>query len=571
MLAVWPWRRVGARPRGLAAGLVVVAMATAGGRALAQIGSALPDEPPVAPARTDAATAPVSAPPSVLPTGSRAAEVEPPVADAPSPSPSRPSPSSPLPPPSSAEAAPPLAAPVAPVATDGARLDEIEQLARIAARKQELTDEKSIKWDEAAKRIESAPVTQVDDNGFSLKLPDGSYALRLRALVQADGRGFFDDDALQATDTFLIRRFRPSLEGTLFGLVDYRLLPELAGTVQLLDAYTDIHPWAWLRVRVGRFKGPIGLERLQSDADLPLLERALDSNLSSVRELGVQLWGDVAGGVAQYAVALFNGSVDGANADTDFNHAKDLAARLFFQPLRIAALADGGSLGIGIAASFGNRKGKLPTTSAGVTSVVTGLPSFRSAGQNTFFQYLAPTDTTGASTVFTHQLTWHLNPQLSYYYETVGLLAEYVVEGQGVQKGNTTTTLTNQAAHATLSYVFNGKVGFDGVTPTVGFDRKLGAPGAFELAVRWDWLRVDPAAFGGAGGASASAVEYADPSRSARSAQGWTAGFTWVPRRSVHLAIDFGQTSFTGGAGTTSAPVDRKTENVLIARSQVNF
>jgi phosphate-selective porin OprO/OprP len=532
-------------------------MAAVGGRAAAQIGSAVPDEPPVPPPLTDTEPAPGSAPPA--PTGT--SEIPAALAGASSP------PAGSLPLPRAAEASPP----VPPPPVDGARLDEIEQLARIAARKQEIYDEQSLKWDEAAKRIEKAPITQVDDNGFAFKLADGSYALRLRALVQADGRGFLADDALQASDTFLIRRFRPSLDGTLFGLVDYRLLPELAavgGAVQLLDAYTDIHPWAWLRLRVGRFKGPIGLERLQSDADLPLLERALDSNLSSVRELGVQLWGDVAEGVAQYAVALFNGTVDGANADTDFNHAKDLAARLFFQPLRIPALSGGGSLGIGIAGSFGNRKGKLPTASA---SAVTGLPSFRSDGQNTFFQYLAPTDTTGASTVFTHQLTWHLNPQLYYYYETLGFLAEYVVEGQGVQKGNTTTTLTNQAAHATVSYVFNGKVGFDGVTPTVGFDRKLGAPGAFELALRWDWLRVDPAAFGGSGAPAGSAVQYADPTRSARSAQGWTAGFTWVPRRSVHLAIDFGQTSFTGGAGATSAPVDRKTENVLIARSQVNF
>ena len=44
-------------------------------------------------------------------------------------------------------------------------------------------------------------------------------------------------------------------------------------TVALLDAYADLHPRPWLRLRVGKFKPPIGLERLQTDAYVPLPER----------------------------------------------------------------------------------------------------------------------------------------------------------------------------------------------------------------------------------------------------------------------------------------------------------
>jgi hypothetical protein len=44
-----------------------------------------------------------------------------------------------------------------------------------------------------------------------------------------------------------------------------------------------------------------------------------------------------------------------------------------------------------------------------------------------------------------------------------------------------------------------------------------------------------------------------------------------VPARGFHLALNFEQTSFKGGAGTATAPADRKTENVAIGRAQVSF
>ena len=142
----------------------------------------------------------------------------------------------------------------APTASDTARLDDIEQTARIALRKHELLEE------EAAKRAKEAPKLTVDDKGFSMGLPDKSYVLKIRGLLQTDGRFFFDDQTLQANNTFLIRRFRPTLEGTLFSLVDFKMTPEFASSsVQILDAYIDVHPWEWLRVRAGKMKGPVGL------------------------------------------------------------------------------------------------------------------------------------------------------------------------------------------------------------------------------------------------------------------------------------------------------------------------
>jgi len=463
----------------------------------------------------------------------------------------------PLPPPA------PLTPP-GPTPAEAQQLEEIEQLARIAARKHELLEE------QAEKRAKEAPKLSIDDKGFALALPDKSFVLKIRGLIQADGRFFAKSDALEANDTFLIRRFRPALEGTLFSLVDFRLVPEFAGTVQILDAYADLHPRDWIRLRAGKFKAPIGLERLQSDADLPLLERALDQNLSSQRDVGVQLWGDV--GIVQYAVGIFNGAADTTGADTDLNHAKDFQGRLFFQPFKTEGLSEFGNLGIGIAAGTGNRKGRLPTAVNGLpipsVPAQTGLSPFRTSGQQTFFTYLAPaTDTTGAATVFAHERATRLNPQLYYYFGPFGLLAEYVWLKQGVQKGTNIAELTQQAAHATVSFSIGGTEGYDGSTPEHPFDAGQGRWGALQLAARYGWLGIDDDTF----------PTYANPVASARSAQQFAGGVAWVPRRTVRIALNYEQTVFKGGAGTAATGTmeavirDRPTEYLFIGRAQVNF
>jgi phosphate-selective porin OprO/OprP len=465
-----------------------------------------------------------------------------------------------------AEAAPAAPVPPPPAPAEAPRIDEIEQLARIAARKHELLEE------EASKRAKEAPRLTVDDKGFSVALPDRSFQLKFRGLVQADGRFFLDSDALEANDTFILRRLRPSFDGTVFSLIDFRMQPEFAGGATILDAYVDVHPWEWLRLRVGKMKAPVGLERLQADADRVFLEQSLISNLSSQRDVGVELWGDIAGGLVHYVAGIFNGAPDTTAADTDINHAKDFEGRLFIHPFRTEALKGLGNLGIGVAAGTGNRKGRLPTAVAGLpipsVPAQTGLSPLKTTGQNTFFQYLAPaTDTTGAGTVFGHERATRINPQLYYYYEGLGLLAEYLWLKQGVQKGNSTAELTNKAAAMTASFTIGGRENYDGTTPTAGFDPAKGTLGALILAARWSWLAVDDATFS----------TYANPVASARAANAFAGAITWVPRRSARFSVSYEQTRFDGGAGTAASGMnpavitDRATENVIIGRTQVSF
>ena len=188
---------------------------------------------------------------------------------------------------------------------------------------------------------------------------------------------------------------------------------------------------------------------------------------------------------------------------------------------------------------------------------------------NTFFQYLAPaTDTTGALTTFTHERSTRINPQLYYYYGSFGLLAEYLWLKQGVQKGNTTAELTQQGAHATVSYTLGGTDGYDGATPEHDFDPAKAHWGALQLAFRYGWLGIDDATF----------PTYANPVASARSAQAFTGGgHLGSPAQRPLWPSTTSRRVFKGGAGTAASGMtpaviaNRPTEYLIIGRAQVNF
>jgi phosphate-selective porin OprO and OprP len=435
------------------------------------------------------------------------------------------------------------------------RLDEIDQRTRIVERQEELAREA------AAAIVPAKPgaIIQTDENGFSISSPDRQYQIRFKGLIQFDGRRFFTSDStLQNSDTFILRRIRPILDGTLLGLVDFRISPDFGNnTTAILDAYIDVHPRPWLRLRAGKFKEPVGLERLQADQDMPFIERALDSNLSPQRETGLELWGDIASGLVRYEAGVFNGNADGALTDVDSDHAKSFEGRVFVQPFNVDSLAFLGRLGLGIAASTGNERGV-----ATLTAPNPWMGTFKSDGQQTIASYLTST-TDITQTVVAYGRHTRINPQLYYYNGPVGLLAEWVKEYQEVAELTTAGTpfgtgaYNNSAGHVTLSGVLGGDETFEGVKPHKPLDLAAGTFGALELALRYDWLNIDSAAF-------STGI---DPTKSVKKAQGFGVGLNWQLSRNIKVAGDYQQTSFTGGAKTG----DRPTEKVLLGRFQVAF
>ncbi|HSS79531.1 MAG TPA: porin, partial [Thermoanaerobaculia bacterium] len=330
-------------------------------------------------------------------------------------------------------------------------------------------------------------------------------------------------------------------------IFDFRIMPDFgAGQTVLQDAYIEGRFSPAFRVRAGKFKPPVGLERLQSGADLLFVERALPTNLVPNRDLGVQIAGDFGGGVASYQIGVFNGVVDGGIADADTNSEKDVAARLFFQPF-VQGSGPLKNLGFGIAGTSGNQSG---------TPAAPGLPSYRSPGQATVFAYRS--DGTAPNTTIADGRHVRIVPQAYLYSGRFGLLAEYASSRQDVTRGAESRELDHRSWQAAASWVITGGVPtYRSVDPKVVFDPAAHTWGAWEVKVRVSKLDVDPATF----------PVFANPATAIRSEQAVAVGLNWYLNRNVRLLFDYERTTYDGGFTTG----DREDEKIFFSRFQIQF
>jgi phosphate-selective porin OprO/OprP len=457
-----------------------------------------------------------------------------------------------------AEGAAPAAASAPPtdLAALQARIEEINQRALIAERKVELIEE------DAAKTKATAPVVSASEKGFNWKSPDGAFVVKVRGYIHADAREYHGPNDIDQRNTFLIRRARPVLEATFFDVADFRLMPDFGGGATVLyDAYIDLRPFPWLKLRAGKFKPPVGLERLQSATAIVFPERALPTALVPNRDVGLQLHGVIGPQIFTYELGLFNGVVDGSLGDLDNNYAKDTVGRLFFTPLKNDPYSVFANLGFGFGASIGGQRG-TPAVFAGTPPARTanstpGLPSFRSPGQLAFFSYLV-NDNAPDATVIGRGRRTRLAPQAYYYYESFGLLGEWVQSSQQVIKGANVATLDNRAWQVQAGYVIGGKNAFEGVTVTDPLSPKTGGLGALEIAARYNELKVDDDAF----------PLYASLSASAKKAQAFGVVLNWHWSRNIKIVAAYEHTKFTGGAAANG---NRANEDVFIQRVQAAF
>jgi phosphate-selective porin OprO/OprP len=429
----------------------------------------------------------------------------------------------------------------APAAKDE-QVQALDQKVRILERRWELEQEK------AAAKAKEAPVLTAGREGFSLKSADGSYQLRMRGYLQGDGRFFTDEQERANPDTFLLRRVRPILEGTVSKYFDFRIMTDFGGgSTSVQDAYIGANFWPQARLRVGKYKPPVGLERLQSGSELLFVERGLPTNLVPNRDVGAQLHGDLFEGAFSYALSAFNGVVDGGSGDLDSSDNKEFAGRLFVHPFKSSSLAALQGLGIGLAGAYGDERG---------SSGSPALPSFRTQGQRTFFSYRS--DGTADGTTIANGVHSRFAPQGYYYYGPFGLLWEYVKSYQRVQRGTERQTLGNDAWQVAVSYVLTGEnASYRSVSPAKSFDLTKGTWGAFELAARYGELTVDKDAF----------PVFADPTKAARAAESWGVGLNWYWNRNVKFQLNYEQTDFTGGG----AQGERPKERALLSRIQLTF
>ncbi len=420
---------------------------------------------------------------------------------------------------------------------------QLENRVAVLERKDELAAE------EAKAKAEKNPAVEVSKKGLSITSADKQYALKLNGYTHLDNRTFFEGEA-KGDDEFLARRIRPILTFQAGKDFSFRLMPDFAGSIsnsansstRVFDVHADYRYMDGLQFRVGKFKPPVGLERLQSAADTMFAERGHPTNLAPSRDFGAMIYGEPWAEV-EYQLGIFNGAADLANNDGDDDNHKDIAARVFVSPFKNSNTLALQGLGLGVGGSFGEHDG---------TTAITQLPSYRTPGQRTFFAY--------SSGAFADGDAWRIYPQGYYYYNNFGLLAEYALSAQEVRLGGFQDTLTHTAWQVAGSYVLTGEdATFKGsVKPLKNFNPRNNGWGAFELAARVGQTDIDNDAF----------PRFANISTQASRVRSYGTGINWYLNENVKLVLDYDFSTFDGGAAAGS---DRDDEQVLISRAQFRF
>ncbi|HEX6927256.1 MAG TPA: porin [Longimicrobiaceae bacterium] len=392
-------------------------------------------------------------------------------------------------------------------------------------------------------------IATADESGFGLRSSDGAFALQFRGGAQYDGRVFPDDPEDAAIDGFELRRLRADLRGTVYHIYDFRVNLDYAGNrVEVLDAYLDARFAPALQIRAGKFKAPVGLERLQSLFALTFAERGFPTALAPNRDVGIQLSGSLGGSMASYQVGVFNGVADGASGDQDLSDSKDLAARIFLQPFSRSGVEALSGLGIGIAGTVGEQEGTAD--SPGLAAPRTPL------GRLTFHRFLG--DGTPTGTVIADGRRTRLSPQGYWYWRNLGVLGEYIRSQTEVSLEAQQAEVSQSAWQLAASWVLTGEdASYRGVIPSRPLDFSRGGWGAWEVAGRFQALETDDDAF----------PALADPLRAAQRAKSFTLGFNWYLNRNVRFLTNYERTRFDAAPGGTHLP----TESVFASRIQVAF
>ena len=378
-------------------------------------------------------------------------------------------------------------------------------------------------------------------DGLWFSTQDGQTHLQVHGYLQADDRMFSSNTRGEQLDTFLFRKIRPLFEGTLFNAVDFRFMPDFGQyNPQIQEAYLELKTLPYAKLRVGKFKEPIGLEVLRQDRDLSYEERSLASDLLPLRYIGAQLSGSMFSNSIDYAAGYFDGSSDGSNGVfTQWARGNEAAARVFLQPFATSGMGALKKLGFGLAGSAGSQHGSI----AGLKTMA----------QTTFFKYSSSTVADGQHN--------RLSPQAYYYAGPFGVLGEYVMSSQQVLNNGLVGRMKNQAWHVAGSVMLTGeKNSYGTIRPRRSFEpnRGFGHLGAVELAVRYSQLSLDGDAFAG----------FAKSTTAAQQAKEVGIGVNWLLNQYVKLATDYEHTSFRMATSTVTPLHD---ENVLISRLQLAF
>jgi len=423
------------------------------------------------------------------------------------------------------------------------RINKLEQEIQLLKRQQEVNDEKS------ATNAEKSANVEIGKKGLSITSPDKKYQFETHGVFQFDNRSFIsNNNQTTGRSENIVRKARPIItlkagDASLYFMPDFAGTSSTANNTKIFDAYADYKFNNAAKIRVGKFKPPVGLEELQPDADVVFNERGYAASLAPARDVGIQLSGEILPDVLEYQVGVFNGNADLGNTDGDLDDKKDFAGRIFAKPFRNSDIVSLQGLGLGVGGSAGDREG---------TTTNRQVPTYVSPGQASFFTY--------NSTAYADGVQTRASPQAYWYSGNKGLLAEYAISSQNITLGSTHKELQNKSWNVVATYVLTGEDSnySGGVKPANDFNLSNGTWGALEIIGRVGSLEIDRDAF----------PILASASSSARQADSYGTGLNWYLSENLKIATNYNYTIFDGGS---TGGKDKPEEQVIQSRIQVRF
>ena len=157
----------------------------------------------------------------------------------------------------------------------------------------------------------TSPTAGWNGEHFFLRSSDGNFVLM--PVGYLDGQyAFYDNTYGAPPDSFAITRARFGFQGNYGKQLDYVFMVETISSPTIRDAYLDFKPWKEFNIMAGQFKVPYSLEVGTADTAVEFYNRSPISVLypdagGAFRAPGIDVHGQLGGGVVEYWLGLFNG------------------------------------------------------------------------------------------------------------------------------------------------------------------------------------------------------------------------------------------------------------------------
>jgi phosphate-selective porin len=237
------------------------------------------------------------------------------------------------------------------------------------------------------KKAGETPPATAGWNGehFFLRSSDGNFTIMPVGYV--DGQyNVYGNTYGAPPDSFSITRARFGFQGNYGKQLDYGLMIETISSPTVRDAYLDFKPWKAFSIMGGQFKVPFSMEVGSADTAVEFYNRSIISVLypdagGAFRAPGLDVHGELAGGVVEYWLGLFNG--EGLLASGTTNE-PEVVGRLRFSPFKNTQINFLNGFGFGGSYEHSRARGltssEVSFSGAMNDGTYTIIPSFRING-----------------------------------------------------------------------------------------------------------------------------------------------------------------------------------------------